>query len=243
MVPTRLGGIATALSGKSAGEWSGNSVRASRHLVLGTAQLGMPYGIANRVGPLDRTTAVEIVAAAYQKGVRLVDTAQDYGESETVLGYAFAELAIGDQVQVVSKFGGAVDTADRAQIMENIKASLSRLRLRQLFALFLHREERLTHWEETLGPTLREAKAAGLTRHLGVSVYSVESALRALEIADIDAIQVPCNVFDRRMTRSGVFDRARVLGKAVFVRSVYLQGLVLLQSDHMILHHLLFRCS
>ena len=66
----------------------------------------------------------------------------------------------------------------------------------------------------------------GLIRHAGVSVYSVEAALRALDLDGLDLIQVSGSLFDRRMLRADFFGKARQARKAVFVRSVYLQGLV-----------------
>lgn len=221
-----------AWRGTDAGKLSNGLAPATSRLVLGAAQLGMPYGIANCIGPPDPETAVEMVSVAHHRGVRYFDTAQDYGVSETVLGNVFTKLDIGGDVLVVSKLGKAVHADDRTQIMGSIAASLSRLRLQRLWGLFLHQEEQLTEWPRTLGSTLLEAKEVGRIGHVGVSVYTVECAMRALAAEGIDSIQVACNVFDRRMRRSGVLDRARVLGKSIFVRSIYLQGLALLEPQH-----------
>ena len=61
-------------------------------LVLGTAQLGMPYGAANRTGMLSDNEAVAILHAAVDAGVTCVDTARGYGESERRIGLAFRGL-------------------------------------------------------------------------------------------------------------------------------------------------------
>ena len=42
----------------------------ANRLVLGTAQLGMPYGIANRSGQPDASQARAIVEAAWEAGIR-----------------------------------------------------------------------------------------------------------------------------------------------------------------------------
>ena len=63
-----------------------------RRLVLGTVQLGMPYGIANRLGKPSQEVATSIVRTAWSKGIREFDTAQGYGDSETVLGKACVKL-------------------------------------------------------------------------------------------------------------------------------------------------------
>jgi aryl-alcohol dehydrogenase-like predicted oxidoreductase len=131
---------------------------------------------------------------------------------------------------VISKLKGGLDLANAAMVKDSVIASLSRLQLRSLWGLMLHDEEALAGWTGALGQGMKAAKAEGLVRHLGVSVYSVERAEQALQLDSIDIIQVPTNVFDRRLTRVDYFRRAAGLGKTVFVRSIYLQGLALLQD-------------
>ena len=55
-------------------------------LTLGTVQLGLPYGIANRAGQPEYGEIRAIVAAAVEGGVNCFDTAAAYGTSEAVLG-------------------------------------------------------------------------------------------------------------------------------------------------------------
>ena len=61
-----------------------------QNLVLGTAQLGMSYGIGNRAGQPDPSRALEIVREARDHGISEFDTAQHYGTSEAVLGEAIS---------------------------------------------------------------------------------------------------------------------------------------------------------
>src|SRR5467141_3083494 len=74
-----------------------------QRLVLGAAQFGMPYGIANTAGQPDSSTIIEIVSAVWSRGVRFFDTAQAYGASEEALGQALMRLSIGGEACVVSK--------------------------------------------------------------------------------------------------------------------------------------------
>lgn len=208
-------------------------------MALGTVQLGMRYGIANRTGRPDLSTAVEIVAAAWRRGVRFYDTAQAYGASEEVLGIALQQAGAGGAAQVISKLKGDLDLTRADVVRQSIEETLSRLQMQRLWGLMLHDEQALDGWAGPVGQAMEAVKAGGYTEHLGVSVYSVERAEQALRIDSIDIIQVPANVFDRRFARVDYFGRASGLGKAVFVRSVYLQGLALLSElrpDHSIPH-------
>src|SRR5262249_29895538 len=117
-------------------------------------------------------------------------------------------------------------------ILNSVHVSLDRLGLQQLWGLLLHREEHLDYWNGKLGEALNLARRNGLVEHIGVSVYSSQRAFQALESPGLDLLQVPANLFDRRMRKSQVFTNASAKGVAVFIRSIYLQGLALFSSQH-----------
>ena len=62
-------------------------------LCLGTVQLGLHYGINNKVGMLTDEQAFEVLDAAYEAGFRAVDTAPAYGESERRIAADLGTLA------------------------------------------------------------------------------------------------------------------------------------------------------
>jgi aryl-alcohol dehydrogenase-like predicted oxidoreductase len=97
--------------------------------------------------------------------------------------------------------------------------------------MMLHRAAWLEYWNDGLGNVLREKKKQGLIRYLGVSVYSVQDALKSIDHPDIDIIQIPCNAWDQRMRIENVFNQALKNGKLCFVRSIYLQGLLSMDVD------------
>ncbi|MGM8213927.1 aldo/keto reductase, partial [Virgibacillus sp. W0430] len=61
----------------------------SKPLTLGTVQLGMNYGVANKNGIPNQDTAYSILQNAINNGINIFDTAQAYEKSETVLGDFF----------------------------------------------------------------------------------------------------------------------------------------------------------
>lgn len=204
--------------------------RVSR-FVLGTAQLGMDYGIANVRGQPSEKLACEIVKTALGHGVNCFDTAQAYGNSEVVLGRALKYWGTEPDIKIVSKLSPELQPTDSNAIEQSIETSCQNLGVEQLWCLMLHRANWLDSWHKGLGQTLCCSKEAGDVKYLGVSVYTPDDAKRALEHADIQVIQVPCNLWDQRMLREGVFDLAREKSKLCFVRSIYLQGLLLLSPE------------
>lgn len=202
----------------------------SRQFVLGTVQLGLSYGIANQLGKPTHEEAQEVIKCAWNAGIRCFDTAQTYGESEEVLGLSWGACHA-NEPRVITKLAAGIDIDSAQTVLESVRRSLKRLKIERLWGLMMHDEDSVVRWREGRDRGLVALRKAGLVEHLGVSVYSVERAVEALEHPDIDIIQVAANVFDRRMYRSGVFKMAQDKGKTVFIRSLFLQGLVCMQPD------------
>ena len=198
-------------------------------LMLGTVQFGMPYGIANRSGQPSYETARDIVACAHAAGVRCLDTAAGYGTSEQVIGRVLKELGIADGVTVATKVQhvGAAAPRDAAKaIEESVENSLRALRLDALPICLFHREQDFEH-----AAALLRLKERGLVRHIGSSVMTTEAALAILHADLADAVQLPVNLLDQSFVRRGVIAEARQRGVAIFARSVYLQGLLVMPEE------------
>ena len=197
-------------------------------LVLGTAQLGMPYGISNKTGQPDMQTAEEIIAKALENGIFEFDTAQAYGMSEKVLGLALKGLGVCDRVKVDTKLKPELCQSDFQNLKEGLEKSLYRLNIPRLHGLLLHNEEQLDLWDKGLGEVLIEFVREGLVDRLGVSVYKPFRADQALHAQGIEMLQLPANVFDRRFEDAGIFSTAEHKKKHIYVRSIFLQGLLLM---------------
>ena len=208
--------------------WKDNKIS---RLTLGTAQLGMNYGIANTQGQATKRQAFDIIMTAWEQGVNCFDTAQGYGNSEVILGEALRYYGIASGAKIISKLSPELAPTNSQAIMQSIETSLEALGVEQLWCMMLHRSDWIDKWHDGLGQILGEAKRSGTVRYLGASVYSPEDAKRALENPDIQVVQVPCNAWDQRMLRKGIFELAEENDKLCFVRSIYLQGLLLLSPE------------
>ena len=196
----------------------------------------MNYGIANRNGKPELDLAIEIVRTAWENGITFFDTAQAYGNSEEVLGLCFRELGFcngKDTPAVISKLSPDIPLADSDGILRSIDESLAKLGLDGLWALMLHKEAVFEKGKEYLGRVASELKQKKRIQKFGVSLYSPEKAVEALNMDEIDLLQVPFNVLDQRASHYGIFRLAREKNKKVFVRSIYLQGLLLLDIENL----------
>ena len=206
-------------------DWMGYEVS---RLMLGTVQFGQPYGVANRTGQPTLNEVRAIVAAAIEGGVTSLDTAAAYGTSEAVLGQVLRELKATANVFVVTKVRALSpeELADGRQaaraIRESVEASRQRLGIDCLPLVLFHRESDGAYLDELL--TLREK---GWLRYAGVSCDNRPGpAATYASDTRVAALQIPGNILDPRHQRSGVFREAAAHGVAVFIRSVYLQGLL-----------------
>ena len=200
-------------------------------LVLGTAQLGINYGIANKAGRPDPHLAEQIIKTAWENGIREYDTAQAYGNSEQVLGNALKSLGVSKKAKIITKIHRDIDHLDRNAMKDAHNQSLSNLGIPKLYGLMLHREEFLDLWDSGLARIMDDFIQSGTVEHIGISVYCPKRAIQALETKGISLLQIPANIIDRRFEQAGVFELAKKEEKQVYVRSIFLQGLLLLNRD------------
>jgi aryl-alcohol dehydrogenase-like predicted oxidoreductase len=197
-------------------------------LSLGTVQLGMDYGIHNANGKPSLETSFRILDAAKASGINTLDTAAGYGNSEEVIG-AWLKTIPEDQrpfiVTKAAKLDHSSLEALRADLKERVKTSRERLGLSQLPLLMLHNCEDYLCDKENVKLVFEELKASGDILYSGISAYSNHD-YGELAASGFDAVQIPVNIFDWGQIENGGLQKLKDSGMMIFVRSVYLQGLV-----------------
>lgn len=197
-------------------------------LALGTVQFGLPYGIVNQGNKVTDDEADAILHAAWEAGINTLDTAVLYGESEQLLG----EIGVG-QWQVISKLPEIPEacTDVSSWVQDSVADSLGRLKISRLRGLLLHYPQQL------LGPkgdelflALSGIKGQGMVEKIGISIYGPDELDALWPKYQFDLVQVPYNVLDRRLVESGWLNRLHQAGSEVHIRSVFLQGLLLMDS-------------
>jgi len=203
-------------------------------LSLGTAQLGMAYGVANDASSPTGPEAEAILSHAFDLGIRTLDTAPSYGLAEERVGNFLSQCAGAKQIAVTTKLTSLGDMAalEVGPFVEaQLLGSLKRLRLDRVDVYLIHDHEDLYRHDRALIDALSQQREAGRIRCAGVSVYGPEGARRATEYAELEVIQHPYNVFDTRLTSTGVFGELTSLGRQVQLRGVFLQGLLTMDPN------------
>jgi aryl-alcohol dehydrogenase-like predicted oxidoreductase len=199
--------------------------RMSQQLALGTAQFGLDYGITNTRGRVPQHEAAALLRQAWDGGVRIVDTAQAYGNSEEVLG-----ATMRDAWRVVTKtLALRSDRVDDSAIARVDTAfAQSQRHLGKIDTLLVHHaQDLLVPGGERLFAWLHDRKLRGDVSRIGVSVYDGHEIAALLDRFDFDVVQLPANIADQRLIGDGSIARLHAAGVEIHVRSLFLQGLLL----------------
>ena len=195
-------------------------------MTLGTVQLGMCYGVNNSAGKPTEERSFAILDAAYEGGVTILDTSDDYGNSEEVIG-KYLSTHPDKQFDICTKFKVTEETSK--DIYKSLKdfATLSakKLSIERIPIFMSHTEKNFIDYGDKLVEALKELKKEGLIINAGISMSNKNEIDRIIDSGAFDAIQIPMNILDNKIIQNGTVKRMSDAGIAVFVRSVYLQGL------------------
>lgn len=192
-------------------------------LCLGTAQIGVFYGINNERG-FSEENSIDILHFASENNVQYFDTAQAYGQAESILGkFISSGNCDRNSIKIISKLNGG------ESLNVQIETSLKKLQAPKIEGCLLH-EESMIYNSRTVNE-LRAIKQQGYVNKIGVSVYGANEALYAASLDWVDYIQIPYNVFDQRLNDTAFFRTAKGNQKTIFARSALLQGLLVMDPE------------
>lgn len=202
----------------------------SVNLGLGTVQFGCDYGISNSSGKPLLSEIKKILSVAGKNDIKIIDTAALYGDSERNLGEC--DLSSFSIVTKTPRFGADIITDMHVSGFNNtFSQSLKNLRQSSIYGLlFHHAPDLLAKKAGLLWQAALDLKRKGQIEKIGVSIYDGQQLDQLMEMYDLDLVQIPLNVLDQRLLQSGHIDRLKAKGIEIHVRSVFLQGLLLMES-------------
>lgn len=204
---------------------------------LGTVQFGMEYGISNKLGQSSIDEVKRILLTAKEKGITHIDTASLYGNSEEILGKT---LMTGHSFKIITKTPKFTNNTifKNRLLRETFYESLKKINQTFLYGLLLHDSDELFFDNaELVINEMISLKKRGLVEKIGVSVYNSAQIDKALEYP-IDLIQLPLNVLDQRLLTKGYLKILKERHIEVYARSIFLQGLLLMEPTDLPKHFL-----
>jgi aryl-alcohol dehydrogenase-like predicted oxidoreductase len=201
----------------------------SGNFVLGTANFGTRYGISNGEIVLQENEIAKIVQLAENSGLFAFDTAPSYGNAESQLGLL---LNTPKKASIFTKISSDNSNSVSEMILSATK-SLERAKVSKFSGIYLHNERIFeSNNVQVILAGVRELLDSGITERVGISVYSIDTLLKAKDICpELNLFQVPENICDRRLFNSDELKNLAQNGDSIFIRSIFLQGLLLMELD------------
>ena len=197
---------------------------------LGTVQLGLTYGLGEHSEKPTEEAAFAILDRAVDLGVNTLDTANNYGDSEAVIGrWLTRRKAEGKKLPyIVTKVGplkhGSYDIL-RDDVLYQLEGCMKCLCIDKLDIFMLHDYEDYAQDRDAMQKIFADIKSQGLYDYSAISAYSRHD-YGVIAESGFDATQIPINVFDWGQIENGGMQKLADSGMMIFTRSVFLQGLV-----------------
>ena len=212
----------------------GNSGIEVSEISFGTVSLGLPYGIGVNSGAdmLSDDMAVKLLQEALEKGVNFYDTALSYGKSEDIVGKAFADRR--EKAVICTKPAHLYDSysgqslPSASEITKNLETSLAqslkKLNTDYFDVLMSHDGNEEVIENDTVVDFYQNLKQKGIIRATGISVYTAEETIKAINSGNWDVIQLAFNLLDQRQLPAIALAASKGVG--IVVRSVLFKGIL-----------------
>lgn len=153
---------------------------------------------------LNEETGKDLVRAALDNGINLLDTAYIYGpeRSEELVGQVIKERGSRDDIVLATKgaheFKGeeVVLNNSPAFLKQSVENSLNRLQTDYIDLFYIHFPDEDTPKAEAVG-ALKELKDQGKIKSIGVSNFNLEQLKEANKDGYVDVLQSHYNLFHR----------------------------------------------
>ena len=197
-------------------------------IIIGTANFGTPYGIANHGKLLSLEESKSIINWAQENDINHFETAHAYGDAEEILSM-YLDHSLAPEIDTKLDTKSCQSSASIIEVASKIR---DRLGVDSLSTLYLHDEELLqSSSQPEVSDGLRQVLNLGIAKRIGVSVYSEAAVIACKKVLpELTVFQVPENICDRRIIASRYIQSLADKGNIFMVRSIFLQGLLLMDA-------------
>ena len=193
-------------------------------LGLGTAQFGASYGFTPKIS---QAQANVLLDACRDSHINFLDTARAYGDSEEMIGKAAGastDFVTATKLETMTSQEARSKQGIEDSIRESIRKSCEALKVDKIALLLLHQTDDFVAENDYFWEALKTFE--GRVQSFGISVYEPDPTKKILQRygSQIDFVQAPYNIFDRRF--EGVSSFLKESRIAFIARSVFLKGVI-----------------
>jgi aryl-alcohol dehydrogenase-like predicted oxidoreductase len=168
-------------------------------------------------GEADRKAVREVLTQFFAAGLKVIDSSPMYGRAEEVTGDEVASVK-----DAAPFLATKVWTTGKQAGIEQMQRSMKRMRTKRMDLMQVHNlQDVATHL-----PVLRDWKAAGTIRYLGVTHYQrseFDTIEKLMKKEKLDFIQIPYSIVDR-LAEKRILAVAADTGTAVLVMTPFESG-------------------
>lgn len=202
-------------------------MKKEKKFILGTANLGMQYGVTNRI-EFEVSKSRNILNAAIGWGIDTFDTSPSYGHAEDLMGETTKKVP---NIKVITKIP-KMESYDFDNISTSLESSAKKIGQKKLYGILFH--DPMAYQETKLNDLSKRIIETGITQNIGFSAYSEAEILRGKEKnPDWNLFQISENIADRRKYNSAELLSMSLTGDTFYVRSAFLQGLLLMKKEEL----------
>lgn len=195
-------------------------------LVLGTVQFGKNYGLVDGK-KIKNPEFKKIEKLILRSDIKFIDTSINYGDSEKIIGNSNL-----NKLDIITKIKLPKKNINVEQWVEKkIFSSLAKLKVNKIYGVLIH------DYKDLSGARGRKylkylyyLKDKKIIQKIGVSIYSPNDLKKIWSFWKPEIVQIPLNVLDQRFLKSRWIATLKKFKILIFVRSSFLQGLLL--SDY-----------
>ena len=207
-------------------KFKGSDYKISK-LGLGTVQFGLDYGFTKKK---TQDEVNSILETAVDNDVTLIDTAREYGDSESKIGNFISEFdndfVIATKLRLIDNLNDLDFNTLENSIYSSVNESLDCLNLDKIPILQLHQTDETLFKNADFWEVISQLKEDNLVDLFGVSVYGLEETQFILNnfTDSVDFFQIPYNIFDRRF--EDMYDILSDNSVGLISRSTFLKGII-----------------
>ncbi len=186
--------------------------------ILGTAQLNQKYGISNNNNFISENEFKKIIQYLNLNKQNIIETSNNYNKAEERLSI------VPNNFLIYTK----ISPDKNSSIIDQINSSLLKMNRKRIEGFFFH--DLNLFLKSDINRVLDEInylKKKKIIKTFGFSIYN-PIELELIQKYEFDLLQFPLNFADRRFVSNQYLTNLKKLNKKLFIRSVFLQGLLLM---------------
>ena len=193
----------------------------TKKIIIGTAQSDPNYGFSKK------KNLIKLISFCKKKNL-YIDTALSYKNSKFYL------RKLGNNYNnIITKLPYIEKDFFEVSLMNILKKIYLNYNTKKIYSILLHDPSIIYNKKnrEILFEKIKHLKKEKKIQKFGVSVYTVYELNKILKIFKPDIIQIPINIFNQSFLEKNFLKKIKRLKIEIHVRSIFLQGLLLLNFD------------